>query len=144
MKKHFVLILIAIVIVIIGVGLFFRFINKKNTKPASTNLITKSETTETSIDRKIKVLSSGETIGHFEGIEWGDYCHFMVKDLNGENHGFFIYINSNRKLDIEGYGKDPINIGKKVKVKWQDIETYIPEGGGNYTIRELIDFEEIE
>lgn len=154
MKKPIFVIVIIFIFVITGVG-FLWISDTTYSKPVNTvqgginekieaNDLNTEEVSDVETERKIKVLASGETIGYFDGIEWGDYCHFVVKDLNGELHGFFVYMNFNKNLDIDGYENDPSHQGKKVKVKWQDIETYIPEGGGYYTIRELLNVEEIE
>lgn len=132
---------------IIGVLLFFQFSKSLNTVNKGVNTSIKNDLTEENSvekERKIKVLSMGETIGYFESIDWGDYCHFNIKDLNGKEQSFFVYINFNRKIDIESYKKDASYKGRKLKVKWQEIETYIPEGGGNYKIIELLDLEEIK
>lgn len=91
-----------------------------------------------------KLGSSGETIGYFERVEWGDYCHFVITDLDGETQSYLVYRRYNDEIDINRYETDESLVGQKVKVKWQAIETYIPEGGGYYPFDELLDIEVLE
>jgi len=127
-----------------------------NTENSSNpNIKNESPKTEGNQKNDIKVLSQGETVGFFEKIDRGDYAYFVIKDLNGKLQSFRVYRNFNRNIKIEAYETDPnIKIeayetnpsykGKKLKVKWQEIEAYIPEAGSTYKMTELLDLEELK
>lgn len=85
-------------------------------------------------------MPPGEMIGYFQGIEWGDYPYFIMEDLNGETHSFSV----TGGIDFGKFENDESLIGKKVKVKLNEYETYIPEGGDYYTITELLSVEVME
>ena len=80
------------------------------------------------------------TIADLEHIS----IHFVITDLDGETQSYLVYRRYNDEIDIDRYETDESLIGQKVKVKWQAIETYIPEGGGYYPFDELLDMEVLE
>ena len=86
------------------------------------------------------VLEEGITIGYFDCIDFGDYTHFIMKDIEGESISFFVHWS----LDIDRYIIDDQYKGKKVKVGWQKVKTYILEGGDYYEIVEMINLQEID
>jgi len=87
---------------------------------------------------KTKVLAKGETKGIFLKIEWGDYAHFVIKDIKGKEQDYFIMKMDPKTLtDLQ---KNKKYKGQKVIVSWQKIKTYIPEAGGDQVITELVKF----
>lgn len=83
-----------------------------------------------------KVIAKGEARGVFKEISWGDYPHFVMTDKKGKEINFFC-------TDACGPFMDTPKkfAGKKVRVRWQEIERYIPEAGGVLPIREIITIE---
>jgi hypothetical protein len=96
------------------------------------------------IEQQPKVLKQGETIGYFIDIDLGDYRHFNIMDLHGKTQSFIIRSNANPKIDFNAYESNPNYRGKKVKVKWQETETSLSEGGGSAKNFELLDVEEVK
>lgn len=83
-----------------------------------------------------KVVAKGEARGVFQEISWGDYPHFVMTDKKGNEIDFFCtdacgpFMDAPKKFE-----------GKKVRVRWQEIEKYIPEAGGVLPIREAVTIE---
>jgi hypothetical protein len=84
---------------------------------------------------KDKVLASGTTDGVFLRTETGDYVHFVIKDAKGQEQSFFIVKGDGT---VEKFVKAPARYkGRKVRVKWQEVMSNIPEAGGPMKIRQV-------
>lgn len=145
--KGFLMKLRLSIIFLAGISwIIYFYASKPGEKPKEirkSNAVNRSkEPIQKNSEQGIKVISKGSTIGFFQGVVWGDYCHFEIKDQQGEVQSYFLSDPIN--IDIEKYENDPSYLGKKMKVRWQEIERYIPEGGGNYIITEMTDIEELE
>lgn len=85
---------------------------------------------------RAKIVLLFFTLGTFKEISWGDYPHFVMTDKKGNEISFFCtdacgpFMDAPKKFE-----------GKKVRVRWREIEKYIPEAGGVLPIREIVAIE---
>ncbi|MEI6602994.1 MAG: Ig-like domain-containing protein [Clostridia bacterium] len=82
-----------------------------------------------------KVVVTPQVItGTFVSIEWGDYLHLNMKDSNGDAKSFFV---------LKNVGVDPETLkkGQKIKVQWQNVDTFLDAPGAVTNIDEIVKIE---
>jgi hypothetical protein len=76
----------------------------------------------TSAKSSDKILERGQTVGTFEGFDWGDYAHIKIKK-------------GSKEVDFFAEG-GPVSVfedfqtelkGVKIKVYWERVLTFIPQ-----------------
>ena len=85
-------------------------------------------------ESKETVLSSGQTIGYFSNLTWGDYSHIEIL-VDNKKISYFcekgpcsVFEDNLKKLK-----------GEKIKVSWEQVKKYIPEAAMEETITRTTD-----
>jgi hypothetical protein len=73
--------------------------------------------------------------GRFVEIQMGDYAHFIIRDVRGETHSFYLADDLPAALitPFEGGRMG----GKNVRLTWHWIYKDLPEAGGREWVREM-------
>ena len=82
---------------------------------------------------------SAETQGIFKRIDTKGFNYFVIKDNNG-NEKSFLWLRQfpgSEKFtgNMAGYA------GKKINIKWQEMEVYLPQAKGYYKVKEITGIE---
>ena len=86
---------------------------------------------------KCKVsVSPQEITGTFDSVVWGDYLHLTLKDGGGKLRDFFV---------LKNVGVDPETLtkGQKIKVQWQNVDTYLDAPAAVTNIDEIVKIEKL-
>lgn len=78
-----------------------------------------------------------ELTGTFQGIEQGDYFHFLLRTDAGTDESFMILETTPALAEFAE--APPELIGTRVRVKVEDRVERIPEAGGDLAVRVIID-----
>lgn len=79
------------------------------------------------------------TDGTFLGIEEGDYAHWRLRTVNGEEITFFI-LNPDASVS-KVLDKPEAYIGNKCRVTWKKSTENIPEAGGKIEVEQVLSVE---
>jgi hypothetical protein len=79
-----------------------------------------------------KIKATRFTEGTFVGFEVGDYMHAVIENARGKRESYFL---SPSASGIEYFLA--LNKGRKVKITYQVVDSYIPEAGGVETIERI-------
>lgn len=83
-----------------------------------------------------RVLATGTVDGVFVRLDQGDYMHFVIKDARGKEQDFFV---TKGDSTVDAFLKSPERYkGRKVRVKWQEVMSVVPEAGGQMRLREVV------
>lgn len=83
--------------------------------------------------------SSGTTEGRLKRIETKDFNYFVVTDSENKERSF-IWLR--QFPGSESFMNDTSKLaGKKLKIKWNEIEVYIPSAKNYYNIKEIVALE---
>ncbi|MGE3973741.1 MAG: hypothetical protein AB7F59_04365 [Bdellovibrionales bacterium] len=81
-------------------------------------------------------------VGTFSKIEWGDYNHIVLIDKAGKNVSFWCGMMQGQALncnEIESHSNK--YAGKKMKITYKTIKSYVPEAKENITKQETTKIE---
>ncbi|MCP3930993.1 MAG: hypothetical protein GY705_18065 [Bacteroidetes bacterium] len=78
-----------------------------------------------------------ETEGKLTRIDKKEFVHFILSESNGRELDFLWlrYFQDSEKYKGENADK---YIGKQMKIKWQELECYLPKAGNYYNVKEII------
>ncbi|MCJ8166194.1 hypothetical protein MKJ04_15205 [Pontibacter sp. E15-1] len=84
-------------------------------------------------------VSTGTTEGKLKRMDTKDFNYFVLTD-NENMEKSFIWLR--QFPGSENYMSNPQKfIGKKFRIKWQDVEVYVPNAKSYYTIKEVVGLE---
>jgi hypothetical protein len=83
--------------------------------------------------------ATSETQGTFKRIDTKGFNYFVIADNNG-NEKTFLWL---REFPESGKftGSMAAYTGKKISIKWQEMEVYLPQAKGYYKVKEITGIE---
>lgn len=98
-------------------------------------------------EAKDKILSRGENTGTFLRIQKGDYIHLEIQTSKNKRISFWCgkdcddyYIGSSEAFEKKWKSRE----GKRLRVKWQEVEKFVAEAGEKVRLKETIKIEMFE
>lgn len=93
------------------------------------------------VDSKING-SSGVTQGTLKRIDTKGFNYFVIADANGKEQSFLWLRQFSGSETFTGVASS--YAGKKLRIKWQEMEVYLPGAKGYYKVKEVTSIETIK